>query len=73
MPRTTRGGRLVLFWRNSVKLEVVDYHRYYFDAVINGGGEDEWRFTGFYGELKTARGCEAWEKLRRLNRSMTRP
>ena len=73
VPRTTRGGGLVLFWRNSVRLDVVDSHRYYIDAVINAGGDDEWRFIDFYGEPETARKGEAWEKLRRLNRSINKP
>ena len=38
--RTIRGGGLVLFWKNLVKLEVVDSRRYYIDAIINGGMED---------------------------------
>ena len=48
-------------------------YRYYIDAVINGGGDDEWRFTGFYGEPEIARRSEAWENLRRLNQSMNKP
>lgn len=73
VPRTTRGGGLVLFWKNSVKLEVVDSHRYYIDAIINRNMEDEWRFTEFYGEPKTTRRGEAWEKLRSLNHRRNMP
>ena len=41
VPRTTRGGGLVLFWKNSVNLIVVDSHRYYINAIINKSGNDE--------------------------------
>lgn len=43
MPRTTRGGGLVLFWKIFVKLDVVDSHRYHIDVIINRNSEDEWR------------------------------
>ena len=33
----------------------------------------EWRFTGFYGEPKTHRRIEAWNKLRGLNSRLNVP
>ncbi|XP_050264146.1 uncharacterized protein LOC126708397 [Quercus robur] len=71
--RVNRGGGLVLFWKNSVNLTVVDSHRYYIDTIINGNSENEWRFTGFYGEPETSRRIEAWNKLRSLNSRQNRP
>lgn len=62
-----------MFWKNSIKLDVVDSHRYYIDEIINGYKEDEWRYIGFYGEPETARRNEAWEKLRMLNQSKNKP
>ena len=73
VPRTTRGGGLVLFWKNSVNLIVVESHKYYIDAVINKNDDDEWRFTGFYGEPDSSRRNEAWAKLRSLNSSQNIP
>ncbi|XP_050245827.1 uncharacterized protein LOC126693745 [Quercus robur] len=73
VPRTTRGGGLVLFWKNSVNLKVVGSHRYYIDAVINKNERDEWRFTGFYGEPDAAKRNEAWAKLRSLNSNQNIP
>ena len=69
VPRSTRGGGLVLFWKNSINLKVVGSHRYYIDAVINKNERDEWRFIGFYGEPDAAKRNEAWAKLRSLNRN----
>ena len=73
VPRTTRGGGLVLFCKNSVNLTVVESHKYYIDAVINKNGDNEWRFTGFYGEPDSSRRNKAWAKLRSLNSSQNIP
>ena len=73
VPRLNRGGGLVLFWKSSINIEVVDSYRYYIDTIINGNTEDAWRFTGFYGEPKTHRRSEAWNKLRSLNARMNIP
>ena len=73
VPRTTRGGGLVLFCKNSVNLTVVESHKYYIDVVINKNDDDEWRFTGFYGEPDSSRRNEAWAKLRSLNSSQNIP
>ena len=73
VPRTTKGGGLVLFWKNSVNLTVVESHKYYIDAVINKNDDDEWRFAGFYGEPDSSRRNEAWAKLRSLNSSQNIP
>ena len=43
------------------------------DVIINKGKEDEWRFTGFYGEPDTRIRNESWEKLRRLKNKFTLP
>ena len=46
---------------------VIGLCKYYIDAIVNKGTDNEWRLTGFYGEPETARRVEAWEKLRYLN------
>ena len=58
-PRLNRGGGLVLFWKNSINVDVVDSHRYFIDTIIDGNTENAWRFTGFYGEPETHRRSEA--------------
>ena len=55
VPRLNRGGGLVLFWKNSISIEVVDSHRYFIDTIINGNTKNAWRFTDFYGEPETHR------------------
>ena len=49
-PRNTRGGKLVLFWRESVDISVKGFDKNHIDTIINKNKEGEWRFTGFYGE-----------------------
>lgn len=65
--REGRGGGLVLFWKSSINLAVVDSSKYYIHGVINKDLENEWRLTSFYGEPKTARRTEALDQLRFLN------
>ena len=36
VPRLNRGGGLVLFWKISINIEVVDSHKYFIDTIING-------------------------------------
>ena len=67
VPRVSRGGDLVLFWKASVNLLVKDSHMYFIDALINKNTEAEWRFIGFYGEPNTFKRQDAWQHLRILN------
>ena len=50
-----RGGGLVLLWKDTIDLIVVDLSKYYIDAFVDKFSEQAWRFTGFYGELVTWR------------------
>ncbi|XP_075645469.1 uncharacterized protein LOC142616517 [Castanea sativa] len=63
VPREGKGGGLAMFWKSSIKLTVVGSCKYYIDAIIDRGSENEWHLTGFYGEPETARRSKAWEKL----------
>ena len=48
--RNNRGAGLALYWRNSINVNVDTFSRNHIDSIINKGREDEWCFTGFYGE-----------------------
>ena len=73
VPRVGRSGGLVLYWRSSINLTIEGSDKNFIHAVIDKGLESEWRLTGFYGEPKTARRFEAWDKIRRLNSNPERP
>ena len=53
--RVGQGGGLVIFWKASINLVVLDLSKYYIDTRINKGSPNEWRFTRFYGELDISR------------------
>ena len=53
VPRKNKAGGLVLFWKEELKLEVQTFSKNHIDTVINKNSEEEWRFTGFYGEADT--------------------
>ena len=62
-----RGGGLALLWQKGVSIWVDSFSKFHIDALINGGTNEVWRFTGFYGELDTNARDEAWNMLRMLN------
>ena len=73
VPRANRGGGLVLFWKESIEVTVEGSDKNHIDAIIKRNIEDEWRFTGFYGEPNTQRRIESWDLLWNLNRKFNIP
>ena len=67
VPRSRRGGGLVLYWKDTANVIVEESRKYFIDAIFNKSLEMEWRFTRFYGEIETYRRIEAWNKLKGLN------
>ena len=67
IPNNGRGGGLAMMWKSEVVLWVDSFSNYHIDAIVNGGREDAWRLTGFYGELETSRRSEGWNMLRMLS------
>ena len=67
VPRITRGGGLVLYWRNDTKVEVVSSSLNHIDTIINKSSDLVWCFTRFYSEPETHKRHESWDLLRRLN------
>lgn len=71
--RGRRGGGLVLFWKDEANVTIEDSHKYFINATIDKNLATEWRFMGFYGEPKTHKRIEAWNKLRGLNSRLNVP
>ena len=71
--REGRGGGLAIMWKKEVDFSVDTYSPNHIDAIINKGKEDEWRFTGFYGELNTRNHHISWATLRRLKTKYSLP
>ena len=51
--RDTRGGGIAIFWKKDVDFLLGTFSPNHIDGILNKGKEDEWRFTGFYGESDT--------------------
>ena len=64
--RDTRGGGIVIFWKKDVDFSLGTFSPNHIDGILNKGKEDEWRFTGFYGEPETQNHHTSWTCLRRL-------
>ena len=56
-----------MFWKSTINLKVEGSHRYYIDATIDKGTDNDWRLTKFYSKPKTSKRREAWEILRQFN------
>ena len=69
----SRGGGVAIFWKEECDFSIVTYSPNHIDAIVNKGREDEWRFTGFYGELDTRNRHESWSKLRKLKNKFNLP
>ena len=68
-----RGGRVAYFWKKGVDFSMDTYSLNHIDAVINKRKEEEWRFTGFYGESDTNNHHISWATLRRLKSKFSLP
>ena len=72
-PRTSRGCRLVLFWRSSVDISIDGFNKNHIDAIIDKNKEHALWFTRFYGKPDTHKQNESWNLLRSLNQKFQNP
>lgn len=63
----SRGGGLAMLWRGRNNVWVDSFSSYHIDVIVNGGSENAWRLTGFYGEPDTSIRNEGWNMLRMLS------
>jgi hypothetical protein len=61
-----RSGGLALFWRKSVDVRLRWKGRYHIDVDVFEDNGTKWRFTGIYGESKSAQKENTWKLLRTL-------
>ena len=71
--REMRGGGIVIFWKKEIDFSLGTFSPNHIDGIMNKGKEDEWRFTGFYGESETANHHLSWSCLRSLKRRNSIP
>ena len=59
VPRIHRGGKLVLYWKETMNLKVETSSKNHIDCIIGKGSEGAWRFTSFYDDFnEILRGVE---------------
>ena len=58
---------------NGTDLHILDSSPSHIDAVVNSGGDDAWRFTGFYENPVTANRELSWILLKHLCLKMDLP
>jgi hypothetical protein len=63
-----RSGGLVMLWKNEVKLQEINIHTNYIDALVDGDDDEtSWRLTCIYGEPSWENKYKTWERLRELH------
>ena len=65
--RINKGGGLVMYWKDDIKVDVVSSSLNHIDAIIDKESQATWCFTGFYGEPETHKRQESWDLLRSLH------
>ena len=66
VPSDGRGGGLALLWKLEVADWVDNFSKFHIDAIVNGGSEEAWQLTGFYGKPDRDRRKEGWNMMRML-------
>jgi len=60
-------GGLALLWSNSTLLEIYNYSWSHINVMVkDSDGNEQWKFTGFYGQPDSARRDESWALLQHL-------
>ena len=63
-------GGLALFWKNNIKVNVLNSSLSFINALIEGGDRIGcWHLSGFYGHPEPAMSVESWRLLNSLRDS----
>ncbi|XP_060959162.1 uncharacterized protein LOC133030439 [Cannabis sativa] len=66
VPRQGLGGGILLFWKDSVDVNVVTYSLNHVDCIINNFNGKDWHFSGYYGSPYADQKSVTWTLLNRL-------
>ena len=62
-----KGGGLALFWNEDVNVDIQNFSPRHINGLVTTPHVDQqWRFTGFYGQLDGSKRSEGWELLKHL-------
>ena len=68
VPSIGLSGRLALFWKDEIKMEINKSALSHIDAIVKGEGKfGQQHLTGFYGNPDIAQRAESWELLQGLS------
>ena len=67
VPNEGRGRGMASLWKVGANVWVDSFSKYHIDSIVNGGSENAWRLTGFYGESEISQRMKGWNKLRMLS------
>jgi hypothetical protein len=69
-----KGGGIVLYWLEEVKVELLSLSNHHIDVHVSGGPFDHmWRGTFVYGEAKASDRYKMWSVLRTIKPHSDRP
>ena len=60
------GGGLALLWKNTIKLEIINYNVNHKMALVTEEDGFKWYLTGFYGWLEAQQKEKSWQLLQDL-------
>ena len=66
-----RSGGLGIFWKDSIKVEVLGYSEYHIDVVVEELVNIQTRITFIYGEAQVSERYKTWDFLRGIARLNT--
>ena len=72
-PSAGKSRCLALFWKKLMRIDVVSASPNHIDAIVGEAVHEQWRFTGVYGFVDTARKHETWSLIRDLYRRFSLP
>jgi hypothetical protein len=73
VPVKGKGGGLVLYWDDSVSVDLASFSNHHIDVKINEQSGMKWRCTFVYGEPKVEDRKHMWTLLRRIKTNVQEP
>jgi hypothetical protein len=69
-----KGGGLALFWNEDLKMEIKNFSSRHINGVVTIPLTDQqWKFTGFYGQPDVSKRREGWDILKHLATQIPEP
>ncbi|KAL6141367.1 hypothetical protein ACLB2K_059656 [Fragaria x ananassa] len=71
--RVSRARGICLLWTDDIRVSLKSYSEIHIDVMVRGLEDDqEWRFTGVYGEPRAENRHQTWSLIKKLGREKTK-